>query len=129
MFFRLRYVNENRAHQKEIDKLLKGRIVVIDRYINEKAIIRYGCVLCGSVFFQKPLYLLNPNNKHNHHCILSNCSNRKATKRRTPNPIPEEAKEMLDLYNQGHKISEIARTFGVSRGKTKYWIKKLRESS
>ncbi|WP_144549656.1 hypothetical protein [Bacillus sp. X1(2014)] len=128
MNIKLRYVNENREHQRTIDRVHKGKIVPVSRYINDEAVIKYCCMVCGTTFFQKPKYLLDIDNEFNHWCILKRQSKTNTSKRnQRPSTVSDELKgQMLGLHNQGVTIAEISRRLGVNRDKTKYWLNKLR---
>lgn len=125
MTIHLKYVKENHEHQKVLDTAFNGKIVVVDHYVNQRAIIKYGCVVCGTIFYQKPEYLLNPDNEHNHFCIVEKESRRKPNRKKI-GKIPEELNEILALFDQGVSASEISRRLGISRDKTRYWLNKMR---
>lgn len=127
MTIKIGYVKENKEYQRVLDQKFNGIVVPVERYINPRAVIKHGCMRCSTIFYQKPIFLINTNNEYNHFCIVNKNSNKKRnynTKRTST--VNEQLKgDMLTLFNQGLSASEISKRLGISRDKVRYWLKKL----
>jgi hypothetical protein len=116
--------------QELLDKVYKGTVTANERYINQKAVLKFYCSGCNTTFFAKPLWLVTRDNqKHvcntrygyiyggrseSNNSVISN--KKKLTK--------EQIKEIIELANQGKSISELAWTFNVKPSAVRYQFKK-----
>lgn len=124
MKIQLNYVNENREYQRVLDTKFKGIIVPVDRYVNPKATIRHGCLMCGAILYARPSYLINLCNS-DHYCIKEK-DNKKHYNKQSKARISDEIKEtILSFHNQGFSAYQIAGQLGISRDTVRYHLKKM----
>jgi transcriptional regulator with PAS, ATPase and Fis domain len=122
----LGYVNENRKYQRVLDTKYKGIIVAVDRYVNSKATIKHGCLMCGEIFWARPGYLVNLYNS-DHYCIKQNDNKKHYNTKNSKARINDEMKKtILTFHNQGFSAYQIAGQLGISRDTVRYHLKKMR---
>lgn len=122
----LRYVKENRDYQRILDKHYSGKVIPIDRYINEKAIINHYCFACCNEFYSRPSYLISIQ-KHDCTGKLATIEQPKGesiTKRKLTD---DDLALIVSLHEQGFSANKISKQIGISKDAVKYQLRKLKE--
>lgn len=116
---KLNYVNDNREYQRLLDRTYHGRVIPIERYINDKSVLLHSCLGCYNEFYARPEWLLTKESQR-HDCKTSRYDSlgySNVIKAIPPRKkIPEEVLgQIIELHNQGLTQVEISKRTGINR--------------
>jgi hypothetical protein len=103
--------------QELLDKVYKGTVTANERYINQKAVLKFYCSGCNTTFFAKPLWLVTRDNqKHVCHGRYGTTLEVTDTPGSKKKGVSDEDKQLIkELFTKGFSKSKIAIQLGVSR--------------
>lgn len=118
----------NIEYREILNKVFGNQITLADKYLNSKAVIKHHCKECKSNFYARPLWLVN--NRQTHECYARHTKASKEIHSKIPidrtKKVTKAMKlEIVQLYLEGFKISDIRKKLNLAHKTVDYHLKKI----